>query len=116
MMINVGALIGGVAVPLTAQKDVRIAYFLPVISLATAIILFLAGTSRYIRSTPSSPFRDVLFGRKKKKSPPVYAINNTGDRIPLSTIVKVSLLVVPFNMYVWFSLFSSLSSRVKDPV
>ena len=97
MMINVGALIGGVAVPLTAQNDVIKAYFLPVISLATAIALFVAGTSRYVRSTPSSPIMDLWSG-KKKKTVPAYAINNTGDRVPLSTIVKVSLLVVPFNM------------------
>jgi POT family proton-dependent oligopeptide transporter len=97
MMINVGALIGGVAVPLTAQKDVRKAYFLPVISLTTAIVLFVAGTARYVRSIPSSPIIDFLTG-KKKKTVPAYAISNTGDRVSLLTIVKVSLLVVPFNM------------------
>ena len=97
MMINVGALIGGVAVPLTAQHDVIKAYFLPVISLTTAIILFVAGTNRYVRSIPSSPAIDFWNG-KKKKTVPAYAINNTGDRVSLLTIVKVSLLVVPFNM------------------
>jgi len=97
MMINVGALIGGVAVPLTAQHDVSKAYFLPVISLTIAIVLFLAGTPRFVRSRPSFHLSD-LFGKKKKKVSPVYAINNTGDKIPLSTIVRVSLLVVPFNI------------------
>lgn len=97
MMINVGALIGGVAVPLTAQKDVSKAYSLPVISLTIAIVLFLTGTPRFVRSRPSFRLSE-WFGMKKKKVSPVYAINNTGEKIPLSTIVRVSLLVVPFNI------------------
>jgi len=97
MMINVGALIGGVAVPLMAQRDVTTAYFLPVISLASAILLFLTGTPRYVRSKPSINFRD-LFARnkKKKRKAPVYTNINIPDPIPLTVIVRVSLLIVPF--------------------
>ena len=96
MMINVGALIGGVAVPLMAQRDVTTAYFLPVISLASAIVLFLTGTPRYVRSSPSTSFLDFFSKKRRKRKVPVYAATNTGDPIPLSVIVRVSLLIVPF--------------------
>lgn len=98
MMINVGALIGGIAVPLMAQQDVKKAYFLPVISLASAIVLFISGTPRYVRTKPSFHLYDMLSGKNKKhKKRAIYNVNTTGP-ISLWMIVRVSLLVVPFNI------------------
>ncbi|VEU34099.1 unnamed protein product [Pseudo-nitzschia multistriata] len=52
MCINIGALIGGIIVPLVAQSDVTLAYTFPVAMLLIGIVLFLSGTSRYVRHPP----------------------------------------------------------------
>lgn len=95
MCINIGALIGGVLIPLMAQENVTVAYFLPVILLSLGIALFALGSSRYVRSTPASSVWE-FFCAKKKKKVSVYTTNNSGDSIPLSVILRVSLLTVPF--------------------
>lgn len=52
MCINIGALIGGIVVPLVAQRDVTHAYKFPVAMLLIGIILFFCGTPRYVRHPP----------------------------------------------------------------
>jgi proton-dependent oligopeptide transporter, POT family len=97
MCINVGALIGGVAVPLLAQENVTLAYFLPVAMLLIGILIFLAGSSRYVCQTPDV----VIFCKslwRKTKVPAYTPINNSGSDIPLSVIARVSLLIVPFSI------------------
>lgn len=96
MCINVGALIGGVLVPVLAQRNVTIAYFLPVGLLTISISVFVLGSSRYVRSTPSGGGWKALFGKKKKT--PSYAINNTGDPITITHILRIALLIVPFSI------------------
>jgi proton-dependent oligopeptide transporter, POT family len=97
MCINVGALIGGVAVPLLAQQNVTLAYFLPVVMLLIGILIFLAGSSRYVCQTSDIVNFCKSFWRKTKV--PAYTpINNSGNDIPLSVISRVSLLIVPFSI------------------
>jgi dipeptide/tripeptide permease len=104
MCINVGALIGGIAVPVIAQHDVTIAYFLPVTMLCLGLFLFLAGSSRYVCSKPKVSIRC----RKRKNK----NINSSRDKLAISnstgsnnsnnpsllSIAKVSFLIVPFNI------------------
>ena len=66
MCINIGALIGGVVVPLLAQKNVTMAYFLPVVLLFMCVSLFASGSSRYVRSAPQSSLWKLLCEKKKK--------------------------------------------------
>jgi dipeptide/tripeptide permease len=88
MCINVGALIGGIAVPLLAQENVTLAYFLPVVMLSMGVCLFLLGTRRYVRSKP----KGGLFKKKKR----VAILNTGGPTIGLDVILRISLLIVPF--------------------
>jgi POT family proton-dependent oligopeptide transporter len=96
MCINIGALVGGILVPVWAQHNVTQAYFIPVIVLTLGVLLFLLGGPRYVRSEPKNNVCDWL-GSKPKKSP-IYTATPSSDSIPLSTIFRISLLVVPFNI------------------
>jgi len=75
-------------VPLLAQRNVTWAYFLPVVMLTVGVLLFGSGSRRYVRHrAKGSPF-----SKKKKQSsyaPPV-------DTIPLTVILRISLLIIPF--------------------
>jgi len=88
MCINIGALVGGVLVPLIAQQNVTTAYFLPVLMLTLGGLLFMLGSSRYVKSKP----KGNLFATKK------YPRLGKTDPIGLNVILRVSLLVVPFNI------------------
>ena len=83
MCINIGALIGGVLVPLMAQHNVTLAYFLPVAMLALGVALFSFGTSRYARTGPKGD----LFSAKGADS---------GSTIDLGAILRISTLIIPF--------------------
>lgn len=89
MCINVGSLIGGVAVPVLAQHNVTIAYFLPVAILAAGMGIFLLGSPRYVISKPNG----TLFKKKK-----VSSIGISSNTISVMAIAKVSLLTVPFSI------------------
>ena len=90
MCINIGALIGGIVVPVVAQMDVTLAYTYPVAMLCIAVLLYLLGTPRYVRSKPSGE----VFARKAGNSQP----DGGGSMIGLSTIFRISVLIIPFNI------------------
>jgi proton-dependent oligopeptide transporter, POT family len=112
MCINIGALIGGFIVPLLAQRNVTVAYFLPLILLFIGMILFISRSSRFVITKPKSDHRKYLLQQikvwlcctkmkpKKRKvhHHSIPMIQNTNDPIPISAILRISLLVVPFNI------------------
>ena len=53
MCINIGALTGGIVVPLVAQQCITLAYFIPVAMLGLGVTMFVMGTKRYVRPRPS---------------------------------------------------------------
>jgi proton-dependent oligopeptide transporter, POT family len=87
MCINIGALLGGVIVPLLAQYNVTIAYFLPVCMLTIGIGLFALGSKRYVRQKP----KGNIFGKKKK-------YQDDGEKLDLSVILRISFLTIPFSI------------------
>jgi POT family proton-dependent oligopeptide transporter len=94
MCINVGSVLGGIAVPVLAQTNVTWAYFLPVVMLSAGSLIFLCGSPRYIKS---KPIRSAIFGGKKK-SKSVTNSESSGSSFNLGIILRISLLVVPFNI------------------
>jgi POT family proton-dependent oligopeptide transporter len=103
MCINIGALIGGIVVPLVAQSDVTLAYTFPVAMLLVGIILFLFGTPRYVRHPPKGDmFKGVnsswFSGKKAKKKTTTTATNDDVSLSGLGTIFKISALIIPFNI------------------
>jgi POT family proton-dependent oligopeptide transporter len=85
MCINIGALIGGIVVPIVAQYDVTLAYTYPVAMLGIGLLLFVLGSPRYIRQKPSGD----LFAK---------AAPGSDSKIGLFTIFKISILTVPFSI------------------
>jgi POT family proton-dependent oligopeptide transporter len=117
MCINIGALVGGIVVPIVAQHDVTLAYTYPPVMLGIGIMLFLMGTPRYVRHPPSgdlfssfSSWSFWKFGSTKKnnsKKKKTYSMNtglarlqqlSSSDQTSLMTIFRVSALVIPFNI------------------
>lgn len=86
MCINIGALIGGIVVPIVAQVDVSLAYSYPVGMLCLAVMLFLLGTRRYVINRPTGD----LFTSKPKVS--------SQDSTSLGPVFRISLLTIPFNI------------------
>lgn len=90
--INIGALTGIGIVPIIAQRyDPTAAYTIPVVMLSMAIVLFLIATPRFVISQPAHN----LFQAKT-----VSDSTNSGshNNIPLTTMFRISLLIVPFCM------------------
>lgn len=88
MCINIGALVGGIVVPIVAQYDITLAYSYPVGMLCIGILLFVLGTQRYVRHPPSGD----LFAKKRKRA------SNVDHSIGLGTVFRISCLVIPFNI------------------
>ena len=90
MCINIGALIGGIVVPIIAQTDVTLAYSYPVGMMCIGVTLFLMGTKRYVTTLPSGE----LFSSKPRSS----LEGNNDNLVGLGTVMRISLLTVPFNI------------------
>lgn len=88
MCINIGALIGGIVVPIIAQLDVTLAYSYPVGMMCIGVTLFLLGTNRYVI--------DKAGGQLFSKAKPTA--NSADSTIGLSTVFRISVLIVPFNI------------------
>eukprot|EP00978_Attheya_sp_CCMP212_P025832 scaffold83948_cov63-Attheya_sp.AAC.8 len=86
MCINVGALAGGIIVPIMAQHNVTIAYCIPIAMLGVAITIFMLGTPRYVRTKPKGD----LFTKIKTA--------NGNDAIGPGTLFLISALIIPFNI------------------
>ena len=115
MCINIGALIGGVVVPMLAQTNVTLAYFLPLILLTIGMALFMSRSPRFVVAKPKrndTTDRIVHFltcygcchrikpipKRKSHSYTHFTSSSSSSDAIPISAIFRISLLVVPFNI------------------
>jgi len=108
MCINIGALAGGIVVPVVAQWSVRVAYFIPVAMLGLGVACFVAGSSKYVKPRPKHDVRYVISeiskwigcGEKNRGSKQKHRINTnpTTNQVGIGTITLVSGLVVPFNV------------------
>jgi len=90
MCINIGALAGGIVIPIVAQSNVTAAYFIPVAMLSMGVVCFFAGTRRYVKHKP----RGDMF----QSAPPCCTSTDSDDEpsMGLDIVARVSTLVVPF--------------------
>lgn len=112
MFINIGALVGGITIPIIIQYNVFAAYMIPVVGLSLGVIVFYLGTPRYVRMKPQGS--DILESLKAvaaslKNCPPSMErikSSNGGsyedafiEKVKIiARLVPIMLLVVPFNM------------------
>ena len=94
--INIGSLIGISLLPIVAQHHVTTAYLIPVVLLSAGIVAFISGTKHYVISPPRGSSDTIICGAKAAShhTPPPAAPSTT--TIPLTTILRISLLIVPF--------------------
>jgi POT family proton-dependent oligopeptide transporter len=126
MCINVGALVGGILVPLVAQHDIVTAYAIPVFMLAGGVCLFVSFSGRYVKRKPQGNlpqalgalralfFRSTTNVNNAGRAPASEAFGGeerTGHEVPsiilmgaayqaqqLRNVMIISALVVPFNV------------------
>lgn len=105
--INIGALTGGVIVPIVAQWNVTVAYFIPVCVLGAGVMLFSAGTGKYVKPKPKHDIHYVTTGvleacgcgktRRSQRERMIHP-SPSESKVGIGTIALVSALVVPFNV------------------
>jgi proton-dependent oligopeptide transporter, POT family len=83
MCINIGALAGGIIVPIIAEHDVTLAYMIPVCMLMCGVSCFLMGTPRYVIAKPRG---DLLTTTAEERA----------SGLSLWSVVKMVMLIVPF--------------------
>ena len=93
MVINVGSLVGGLLIPIVAQYNITIAYFIPLLMLTAGLVCFLAGSHRYVVARPRGSIWSALLSDTNKRSTALEG-NNTS----LWSIFKVCTLIIPFNI------------------
>ena len=110
MALNIGALFGGILVPLLAQKDITLAYLLPFAGLALGILVFVQGTKRYVRVRPDSRtlsktlllLGSAVLGKpfysSKKSNGGPYDDSFVNGVKQLLSVVPVASLTLPFNI------------------
>lgn len=77
------------------ESDVTYAYMIPVSLLALGILIFIAGTPRYVISKPKEKMR-FCSSSSSKEPLPSKALEEEPPTIPLFTVFRISLLIVPF--------------------
>jgi proton-dependent oligopeptide transporter, POT family len=96
--INVGALAGGIVVPLLAQWTISAAFFVPAAFLTLAGVAFVMGSGRYVKMPPrrdsvSNTLQAASCCRRQTRS---RASQRAGRQ--LVRVVAVSALKVPFSI------------------
>lgn len=110
MVINIGALVGGIMIPIIAQTNVTIAYFIPVGALTIGLLAFVLGSKRYVREKPK---KTALFNtlkvlgsamvckpveKSKQSNGGMYNDRFVDGIKQLLAVIPISFLIVPFNI------------------
>lgn len=84
MCINVGSLLGILIIPIIAQHNITQAYLIPCSLLCFGVMLFVAGSPRYVKIPP----KGELCGKKSRGS----------EDVSLFKLFRITVLIVPFCM------------------
>lgn len=108
--INIGALVGGIIVPILAQRNLEVAYLVPLISMCIGLLVFLGYSKRFVKREPEKTalFNTLkLVGKKttckkfddSKESKGGNLSDDVVDGVKrLLQIIPVCLLILPFNV------------------
>lgn len=97
MCINIGALVGGIVVPILAQVNVTAAYLLPVIMLSLGVLLFLVASKRYVIAKPKwDRWKGNVWPWKSSAKNLEDSFDDDG--IPLWSIFRICVLIIPFSI------------------
>jgi len=68
MVINIGALLGGIILPVVAEHNVAAAYTIPAVALFIGLVAFVLGSRRYVKAKPR---KDALYKTLKALASPL---------------------------------------------
>ncbi|GBG25278.1 Protein NRT1/ PTR FAMILY 8.4 [Hondaea fermentalgiana] len=131
MFINIGALAGGIAIPIIMQSNVFAAYMIPVVGLSLGVIVFVLGTPLYVRVRAQGS--DIVESLRAmvascQQCPPSLEKTKAShggnyddifiDKVKvIGRLVPIMLTVVPFNMaYGQMSNVFVIQGSVMQPV
>ena len=92
MVINVGAVVGCIAIPMVARDSTTVAYTIPFVMLLLAVVCFMIGSRRYVIVSPGEVESDLQVGGGCSDD------FNDGDKASFVDVAKICMLIVPFNM------------------
>ena len=93
MIINVGAVVGCIIIPVVARTNVTAAYTIPFILLLVAVICFVAGSKKYVTAVPGLQQRV----QTETTSAEDIEIDDT-DKPKFVDVAKICGLIIPFNV------------------
>jgi proton-dependent oligopeptide transporter, POT family len=111
LSINIGSLIGTTLIPILAEIHLQAAYLVPCVSLVVGLLIFIAGSKRYIKRPPENKAllqTSKILGQRLLccKSMDKSKLSNGGsfgdsfvDGVKrLLLVIPISLLTLPFNI------------------
>jgi len=109
--INIGALIGGIIIPIIAQTSIEIAFFIPFVAMCCGFLLFLLCSPRFVKRKPEKAalFNTLGLLGKSVFCCQSFAVAKESNDGPLPDtfvdgvwrllkLIPVNLLVLPFNI------------------
>lgn len=99
MVINVGAVAGCVIIPVAARSSITVAYSIPFVLLFAALLVFVAGSKRYVDVFPSG--RGGSHHQQQQQLQINQGIGHRGsDEKPPSfaDVAMICALIIPFNI------------------
>ena len=94
MVINVGAVVGCIIVPIVARNNITAAYTIPFVLLLVAMLFFVAGSHRYVKVVPDkhgSQIENEHVDEEAGSSP-------EGEKPNFGDVAKICALIIPFNI------------------
>jgi POT family proton-dependent oligopeptide transporter len=103
MIINIGACLGFMIMPIIARNNITIAYTMPLILLLVALTFFAVGYTRYVHVVPVGRHhrgrkhaRDYDGGQQQREDEARAADDD--ERPNFGDVAKVCLLIIPFSI------------------
>ncbi len=99
MVINVGAVVGCIVIPVVARTSITMAYSIPFVLLFSALLVFVAGSTRYVDMIPlgraSTQHQEQLHCNQETD----HRESNEREKEPtFSDVAKICALIIPFNI------------------
>jgi POT family proton-dependent oligopeptide transporter len=118
MVINVGAVVGCVVIPVVARNSITTAYSIPFVLLSAALLVFVAGSKRYVDVVPSTQQhgnRQQLLQQPQQKQRShngadridnkraalelsTHSASDEGEKPNFADVAKICALIIPFNI------------------
>ncbi len=97
MIINIGACLGFMIMPIIARENITVAYAMPLLLLLVALTFFAVGYTRYVHVVPVGRNRR---GRERmgECEDDAYRAADDDEKPNFGDVARVCLLIIPFSI------------------